>query len=133
MSHENVEIVRRGYERWLATGELLAENASADFVWDMSTFRGWPERQTYPGAEGAREFIADWDAAWEDWEVVVEDYIDAGDRVVTFLSQHGRSKTTGVSVEMHFGQVWTLEDGQQIRMQMYASPEEALEAAGLSK
>jgi hypothetical protein len=32
---------------------------------------------------------------------------------------------------MHFGQVWTIRDGKQLRMQMYASPEEALEATGL--
>jgi hypothetical protein len=32
---------------------------------------------------------------------------------------------------MRFAQVWTLRDGQGIRMEMYASPDEALEAAGL--
>jgi hypothetical protein len=32
---------------------------------------------------------------------------------------------------MHFSQVWTVRDGKQVRTQMYASPEEALEAAGL--
>jgi hypothetical protein len=42
-----------------------------------------------------------------------------------------RSKATGVAVDMHFGQVWTLRDRREVRMQMYASPEEALEATGL--
>jgi len=32
---------------------------------------------------------------------------------------------------MHFAQVWTLRDGKQLRMEMYASPAEALEAVGL--
>jgi len=131
MSEENVERLRRGYELWLTTGDFLPEVTHPDFVWDMSTFRGWPERQTYPGTEGAREFLADWTAAWEDWELEVEDYVDAGERVVTIVRQRGRSKTSGVPVEMRFGQVWTFQDGKQIRMQMYASPEEALEAAGL--
>ena len=76
MSAENVEIVRRGYEQWLATGEFLLEHAAPDFVWDMSTFQGWPERQTYPGIEGARQFIADWAEAWETWELPVEGHID---------------------------------------------------------
>ena len=36
VSEENVEIVRRGYERWLATGgELFLGNAHPDFDWDM--------------------------------------------------------------------------------------------------
>ena len=70
--------MRRGYEHWFGTGELLLEDSDPDFVWDMSTFALWPERQTYPGVEGARQFIADWDEAWETWEVEVEDHIDAG-------------------------------------------------------
>ncbi len=133
MSQENVEIVRRGWERWIATGEFLAGIRNEDFVWDMSTFRGWPERQTYPGVDGATEFLREWNKAWEDWEIEAEDFLDAGDRVVTTVRQRGRSKATGVPVDMHFGQVWTLEDGEQVRMQMYASPEEALQAAGLSE
>jgi uncharacterized protein len=133
MSRENVERLRRGYEHLIATGDFLNENFHAEFVWDMSTFHGWPEQQTYLGIEGARQFIAEWTSAWDDWELEVEDYIDAGDRVVVIGRQRGRSKPTGVLVEMHFGQVWTTRGGQGIRMQMYASPEEALEAAGLSE
>ena len=32
---------------------------------------------------------------------------------------------------MRFAQVWTFRDGQAIRMQMYANPDQALEAVGL--
>jgi len=133
MSQENVERLRRGYEHLIATGDFLDENFDADFVWDMSTFHGWPEQQTYLGIEGARQFIADWTSAWDDWELEVEDYIDAGDTVVVIVRQRGRSKSTGVLVEMRFGQVWTTRSGRGIRMQMYASQGEALEAAGLSE
>jgi ketosteroid isomerase-like protein len=132
MSQENVEAVQRGYGRWIATGEFSPELVHPDFVWDMSTFRGWPERQTYVGLGGIADFLAVWVEAWDDWELEVEDYIDAGDAgVVTIVRQRGRSKATGIPVEMHFGQVWTIRDEQQIRMQMYASPAEALKAAGL--
>jgi hypothetical protein len=58
MSQENVERVRRGYECFAATGDFLGES-TADFVWDMSKFRGWPEQQTYEGVEGARVFLRD--------------------------------------------------------------------------
>jgi hypothetical protein len=34
---------------------------------------------------------------------------------------------------MRFAQVWTLRHGQAISMQMYASPQEALETVGLSE
>jgi ketosteroid isomerase-like protein len=32
---------------------------------------------------------------------------------------------------MRFAQVWTLREGKQVRMQMYADPAEAFEALGL--
>ena len=51
--------------------------------------------------------------------------------VVVILNQRGRSKATGIPVDMRFAQVWTLRDGQGVRMQLYASVEEALEAVGL--
>jgi ketosteroid isomerase-like protein len=50
---------------------------------------------------------------------------------VAIVRQSGRSKTTGLPVDMRFAQLWTLSDGKQTRMRMYADPEAALGAAGL--
>ena len=133
MSAENVEILRRGYEHLAATGELLPQNFDPGFVWDMSTFRGWPEGQTYEGIEGAREFLRDWTDAWKDWRLEVEELHDAGERVVAVVRQSGVSKTTGLPVDMHFAQVWTLRNGRQTRMEMYADRAEALQAVGLTE
>ena len=129
MSQENVEIIRRGWEHSVATGGFQAH---PDLVWDVSNL-GWPEQQVYHGAEGAMQFLADWADAWDDWEMEVEEYIDAGERVVVIVNQRGRSTASGIPVEMRFAQVWTLRDGQGIRMQMYANPAEALAAVGLSE
>jgi ketosteroid isomerase-like protein len=131
MSAENVEIVRRGYEEFLATGEPVERRMAPELVWDMSTVHKRPERQTYEGAAGTREFLADWVEAWEDWGLEVKDLVDAGDDVVAIVHQSGRSKTTGLEVDMDFAQVWTLHDGKQTRMRMYADPDEALRAVGL--
>ena len=132
MSQENVEIIRRGYENFAASG-AAGGTSGPDFVWDMSKFRGWPEQQTYEGAEGARVFLRDWLEAWDDWELEVEALHDAGDKVVAIVRQRGRSKTSGLPVVMAFGQVWTIRDGKSARMEMYADPAEALEAVGLSE
>ena len=128
MSQENLEIIRRGYEHFEATRQIRAH---PDLVWDVSNL-GWPDQQVYRGPEGAMQFNAEWADAWHDWEIEPEEYIEAGERVVVVINQRGRSKATGIPVDMRFAQVWTLRDGQGIRMQMYASVEEALEAAGLS-
>jgi uncharacterized protein len=131
MSRENVEIVRGGYEQFRARGMLVAEIATPDFIWDMSHFHGWPEQQVYEGVEGARTFLTEWTAAWDDWELEVDALHDAGDKVVALLHQRGRSKLTGMPVDMSLAQVWTLRDGKEARMDMYSDPAEALQAVGL--
>jgi ketosteroid isomerase-like protein len=102
-----------------------------DFVWDMSNFLGWPEQQVYEGVEGTLSFLRNWTAAWDDWELEVDALHDAGDRVVAVMRQRGRSKATGMPVEMSFAMVWTLRDGKQARMEMYSDPGKALNAVGL--
>jgi ketosteroid isomerase-like protein len=131
MSQENVEVVRRGYAHFQATGSLLEEIIAPGFVWDMSTFKGWPEQSTYEGIEGARRFLADWTEPFEDWRLEVEQILDGGESVVVLLRQSGRSKLTGMTVEMSFGQLWAIRDGQQSRVAVYASHAETLDAAGL--
>ena len=129
MSQENVEIMRRGYERWSDTGEIRAH---PDLVWDVSKLR-WPGRQIYSGPEGANQFNAEWAEAWDGWKLEAEKYINAGERVVVIVNQRGRSKSTGIPVDMRFAQVWSFRDGQAIRMEMYANVDEAFEAAGRSE
>ena len=129
MSQENVEIIKRGYEDWAATGDFPG---SAELVWDVSKL-GWLDQLVYPGREGAKQFLAEWAEVWDNWEFEVEEYVDAGERVVVIVNQRGRSKGSGIPLEMRLAQVWTVRDGAGIRMQMYASVDEALEAVGLSE
>jgi ketosteroid isomerase-like protein len=134
VSQENVEIVRRGYAYRQARGDFLEEIIAPDYVWDMSHFQGWPEEQFYEGIDGARRFIRDWTAAFDDWEIEVLALHAAGrDKVVGVLRQRGRSKTSGLPVDMLYAQVFTIRDGKQTRMEMYADPAEALKAVGLAE
>ena len=132
MSTENVELVRRAYEQFRATGQVDAELVAAGFVWDMSHFRGWPEQQVYEGVEGAETFLQEWTSAWEDWELEVDELRDAGEKVVALLRQSASSKATGMPVEMSLAQVWTIRDGKHKRMDMYSDRSEALQDAGLA-
>jgi ketosteroid isomerase-like protein len=129
---QNVEIVRGAYERFRVTGRLDAELAAPEFVWDMSHFHGWPEDQVYEGVEGAEAFLREWAAAWDDWQLDVEALHDAGEKVVALLRQRGRSRASGMLVDMSLAQIWTLRDGKETRMDMYSSQAEALEAVGLA-
>ncbi len=133
MTVRDVEVIRRGYEHFSATGTFPAHQMLPDFVWDMSKFRGWPEQQIYEGIDGAQTFLRDWLEAWDDWAVELDALHDAGDKVVAVVRQYGRSKATGLAVDMTFAQVWTVTDGMQARMEMYADPAEALAATGLRR
>lgn len=126
MSQENVETIRRAWDHYVATGDLIAPPG---LVWDVSHL-GWPEQQIYDGPEGAKEFMAAWADAWDDLELDAEDYTDAGDRVVVIVHQRARSKVSGIPVDMRFAQVWTLREGRGVRMDMYADVDEALAAVG---
>jgi ketosteroid isomerase-like protein len=130
MSQENVELIRRAYEHLRATREPLAEVLHPDVVWEMSTYRGAILPGTYFGVEGVREFLGTWTEPFEDWSVQIDEIFDAGDRVLTIGTQRGKPHD-GPEVEMHFGQLWSFRDGLVSRMEMYATREEALEAAGL--
>jgi ketosteroid isomerase-like protein len=133
MSEENVEIVRHGFERFVATGRPDPDIASPGFVWDMSNFDGWPEQQTYEGDDEVQGFLEDWTSAWDDWGLELDALLDAGDKVVALVRQRGNATSSGVPVEMSFAMVWTLRDGRQTRMDMYSDRTAALEAAGLSE
>jgi len=67
----------------------------------------------------------------ENVEVVALHDAGAG-KVVGVLHQHGRSKSTGLPVDMLYAQVYTVRDGKATRMAMYPNPEEALRAVGLA-
>jgi ketosteroid isomerase-like protein len=83
--------------------------------------------------EGADSFLAEWRSTWDDWRVETQALHDAGDKVVAIVYQRGRSKVTGMQVEMAFAMVWTLRNGKEIRMEMYSDTAEALKAAGLEE
>jgi ketosteroid isomerase-like protein len=51
--------------------------------------------------------------------------------VIAVIRQRGKAKRGGPDVEMRFAMVWAFRDGLAVRMEMYASRNEALEAAGL--
>jgi hypothetical protein len=60
--------------------------------------------------------------------------IDAGDsQVVGTTVQHGRLQGSDSWVDLQAAFIYTVEDGLVTRIEVYASPEDALKAAGLSE
>jgi ketosteroid isomerase-like protein len=133
MSAENVEIVRRLYERTLRDGSALAEFLDDEVEWELGEFRMPDWAETVHGPAAVLEFFHRWTAPFDEWGWEVIEVIDAGDDVVAHLRQWGRGKSSGATVDTLFWQVWTLRGGKAIRGRHYTERKSALRAAGLSE
>jgi uncharacterized protein len=133
MSQENVEMVRRAYEAY-SRGDI--DGAVSDFAPDCRyTAAGLiPDRTgVFHGPEGYKEFIGWVRSEFDDVQAEVDELVDAGDTVVVGATLRGRGRQSGARAKFTFWQVWTMQNGKFARGQGFASPAEALEAAGLSE
>ena len=130
MSQENVEILRRavGASR---RGEPWADVLVADFEWDHSAFPGLDMQVRGSGRENYLQLMDRYRRAWIDYEMAVEELIDAGDDVVVTVHEKVRARGTEMLVERDLALVWTMREGRAIRVRGYGTRQEALEAAGL--
>jgi ketosteroid isomerase-like protein len=136
MSEENVEIVRGiidAHER----GDFYPVFAKYDpeIEWHIdrvTTTLASDLDPVYYGHDGIRAFWRAWFAAWERADFEYQEFIDAGDTVVTILSQRMQGRTSGIEFTWDsYGQVWTLRNDKIVRVEFFPSRDEALEAAGL--
>jgi ketosteroid isomerase-like protein len=133
MSEENVEIVRRVHEGFNRDGvEALLRGMSPEFGLDASP-TGIPGLGVYRGPDEIRTFFEDWFEAFpfEEWEIEFGELFDHGDQVITKLRQRGRGAGSGAAVEVDYVQVWAFRNGEPVRVSVYMTYDEALEAAGL--
>ena len=134
VDRRNVESVGRVLGRGLPGLHQLMLTLADDFVWDMTTFEGFPDRREYRGLAGYVDFMQTWIEPYADFCIEADDIIDAGvDRVVTLLHQVGRLKGSETCVEMEFGVLCRYCEGNMQRAAVYDSHRHILEAAGLSE
>jgi ketosteroid isomerase-like protein len=138
MPEENVEIVRQflaafiEVDEGLADPQRLTEFYAPDATWDLGTYSGWPGRSEFRGLDEFFEFRAAWIEPYDEWSYEAKKILDGGaNRVVVTLYQRGRPRDSDSWIELDYGIVYTVEEGLIRRAQVYATPEQALEAAGL--
>jgi ketosteroid isomerase-like protein len=131
MSQENVGIVRSVLTEFTET-QQLSELVAPDLVWDMGSWSAWPGQPVFHGRDGFIEFFTEWTDAYEEWTQEFESFTDVGDsQVVVTGRQRGRLRGSDSWVALRLGFLYTVENGLIMRAEIYGSPEEALEAAGL--
>jgi ketosteroid isomerase-like protein len=131
MSQENVELIQRFYQRYLETGELPWDMVDEECeVHDHDTP---DQRGVYRGHSGVRRWLDDWEAAWAEWSIEPEKFIDADDYVVVVVRMHTKGLGSGVELERQDALVYRCRNDKIIRTDYYNSKEQALEAVGLSE
>jgi ketosteroid isomerase-like protein len=130
MSQENVAVVRRIVEA-LGAGDLEAAfdhmHPDAEFHEDPH----FPESSVYRGREAIAAYSTQFQDAWADFDYELRDTFEAGERVVAVLRIRGRGKSSGATLDVEAGWVWTIRDGQAVRCDAHLHLDEALEAVGL--
>jgi len=133
VSEENVEVLRRAMEAFDSEGfDGLTEFWHPDINW--RAMRGAPDDVgVFTGHDAMRRYLDDWLEMFDDSRIEPEEFIDAGDRVVVMQHASGKSKRTGIPVDMRYAVVYTVQDGKIVRGREYATRDEALKAVGLEE
>jgi uncharacterized protein len=130
MSQENVDMVRAGWGRYSGTGEppwdLIAESVE---VHDHDT----PDQGDYRGHEGLARWLEDWGAAWAEWSLTADEFIDAGDSVVIFVRMKAEGRGSGLELDRQDALVYEVSAGLITRVDYYNERAEALKAVGLEE
>jgi ketosteroid isomerase-like protein len=132
MSQENVEIVRSAFEAfnrrdWDAAGRDLAPDV------EFTTPPRGPNAGTYRGRDELRGFWQELFTAFDAWTSESEEFIESGDQVVVIVKTRMRPRGSSAEIENRNGSLWTIRNGMVVSMRIFATPEDALEAAGLEE
>src|SRR4051794_7094273 len=130
MSQENVEIAQRVLGHLVATGEVLWDKTDPEIeVHDHDT----PDQGDYRGHEGLARYLEDWGAAWAEWSIEPDEFIDAGNSVVIFIRMKAKGFGSGIELDRQDALVYEIRNGMIRRMDYYNDRAQALKAAELAE
>lgn len=133
MSQRNVEIVRTTMQSFNLEGfDEVIKRIDPEFETTTPASLS-VEPDTYRGPEGVRRWFDAWEGTIDALRFDVDETIDAGDQVIAVCRMVARSRTTELEFEQAVTMVWTIRDGRAIRLDPYATREEALRAVGLGE
>jgi ketosteroid isomerase-like protein len=131
MSDENVEVFRRGVASFNQRDEDAIDDLFTEDFEFIPYLAALVETTTYRGREGLRQYFEDAEAAWENFEVQVDEIRDLGDRAIAFGEIRGRGRGSGLEARVSLAWVADFRHRKFSRLQSYGDATEALEAAGV--
>ncbi|MGA2715921.1 MAG: nuclear transport factor 2 family protein [Bryobacteraceae bacterium] len=120
----NLELIKRTY----AVGpEALMPALAPDVEWTEAA--GFPYAGTYRGIdEIVKNVFARLGSEWEGFKPDVENFYDAGGKIIATGFYRGTYRKTNLPMEASFAHVFTLEDGKIVRFVQYVDSRKVWEA-----
>ena len=134
MSEENVEIVRRWWDGFNATG--MPPLDLCDERIEIRNPPEFPVRGSFHGHQGVREWRDQTFEVVDNAVVEAEEIIDVGDdgqTVLMLLRSRGTAAHMGIELDFPWAAIWTLREGKLLIAQGYLDRDEARKAAGLTE
>jgi ketosteroid isomerase-like protein len=130
MSRENVELAQDALREFAASGEPAWELLHDEVeVHDHDIM----DAGEYRGHEGFGRWLEGWAAAWSEYTMEPEEFLDAGDQVVAFILQKTTGQGSGIALERHDAMVVEVRDAKIVRHDYYNNRAQALKAVGLEE
>jgi ketosteroid isomerase-like protein len=129
MEPRNVELVREIIDA-LNRGNVDEVLAYLDPEFEWRPLETSPVAGVYRGHEQVRAYIEDWLSAFDILRLELSGLSQVGEHVVVDVRGHGRGRASGLELDTHFCQLWTLRGGSALRMREYPGRQECLAALG---
>lgn len=132
MSQANVEGTRAAWAALLNDDfETFLAFIDPGVVWHQRV--DLPDSTTGYGHAALVTLVERWRGEWEEYEVEIDELVDAGDQVVAVLRIRGTGRASGAPVELRETHVYELRGGRCVEAWEYPSKEEAMQSIGLSE
>jgi ketosteroid isomerase-like protein len=126
VSKKSVEIIAELYEA-LARRDLPAIQSLIDPEIIVSQTALLPWGGEYHGFEGVQQFFTELFRSVES-QLAVDEFVDAGDRVIVIGSTRGHVRATGATFNIRAVHVWTVKGGRGVRFEPNVDTPKMLEA-----
>lgn len=133
MSQENMEVIRAFFARWEAQDLAPAFDLLAPYVEWHTAPTSLSAGTTLHGVKAVRrhmDVLLDAEAT-DQAEATVERMIDLGEEILVLEHEVYMGRSSGVRTEARPGGLYTVANGQFVRVRGFMSHEEAIEAAVL--
>jgi ketosteroid isomerase-like protein len=133
MSQQNVDVV---LDQFAAVNERDFPRAMSHYAEDVVLVvhpDAFPHGGEFAGREAVGNWFGDWFSTFEPgYRFEIKEARDLGDIVYLDACHRGRGRSSGAEVSGRTGYLYTLRDGKIVRGELFATPADAREAAGLT-